>query len=225
MRLSDILPDDTQCALYGKVAEMFSSIIGYKKIFSADRSSNSIVQTRLRTSLTPENTVILPAQFIFILFTRWQNNYSSLSNWDSIVRFGKTTDQIGTTITGILDYAFQHNLTDVLIQYKSIYTWSQHVKGRYMFSTDYTLENERAYKEIEDWCGNDFQKKEILKKLDVHFDDGAEIKRRKQFKENTLSEWDGETFPSSFLAWVASFESIDGDNQKKLLFNLTNKFI
>lgn len=224
MRLSDILPDDTQCALYGKVAEMFSSIIGYKKIFSADRSSNSIVQTRLRTSLTPENTVILPAQFIFILFTRWQNNYSSLSNWDSIVRFGKTTDQIGTTITGILDYAFQHNLTDVLIQYKSIYTWSQHVKGRYMFSTDYTLENERAYKEIEDWCGNDFQKKEILKKLDVHFDDGAEIKRRKQFKENTLSEWDGETFPSSFLAWVASFESIDGDNQKKLLFNLTNKF-
>jgi hypothetical protein len=58
----------------------------------------------------------------------------------------------------------------------------------------------------------------------VHFDDGAEIKRRKQFKENTLSEWDGETFPSSFLAWVASFESIDGDNQKKLLFNLTNKF-
>lgn len=58
----------------------------------------------------------------------------------------------------------------------------------------------------------------------MHFDDGAEIKRRKQFKEDTLVEWDGESFPSSFLAWVASFESIDGDNQKKLLFNLTNKF-
>lgn len=224
MRLSDILPDDTQCALYGEVAEMFSSITGYKKIFSADRSSNSVVQTRLRALLTPENTIILPAQFIFILFTRWQNNYSSLSNWDSIIRFGKTADQIGTTTTGILDYAFQHNLTDVLVQYKSIYTWSQYVKGRYMFSTDYTLENERAYKDIEKWCGDNLQKKEILKKLDVHFDDGAEIKRRKQFKENTLSEWDGETFPSSFLAWVASFESIDGDNQKKLLFNLTNKF-
>lgn len=224
MKLSDILPDDTQCALYGKVAEMFSTIIGYKKIFSADRSDNYNVQNRLRTLLTPENTIILPAQFIFILFTRWQNNYSSLSNWDSIVRFGKTTAQIGTTIAAILDYALQHNLTDVLVQYKSIYTWSQHVKGRYMFSTDYTLENERIYKEIEDWCGDDFQKKEIIKKLDVHFDDGAEIKRRKQFKENTLSEWDGETFPSSFLAWVASFESIAGDNQKKLLFNLTNKF-
>ena len=224
MKLSDILPDDTQCALYGKVAEMFSPIIGYKKIFSADRSNNSNVQTRLRALLLPENTIILPAQFIFILFTRWQNNYSSLSNWDSIVRFGKTTAQIGTTIATILDYALQHNLTDVLVQYKSIYTWSQHVKGRYIFSTDYTLENERVYKEIEDWCGDDFQKKEILKKLDVHFDDGAEIRRRKQFKENTLSEWDGESFPSSFLAWVASFESIDGDNQKKLLFNLTNKF-
>ncbi|MBQ3787294.1 MAG: hypothetical protein II849_00635 [Bacteroidales bacterium] len=224
MKLSDILPDDTQCALYGKVAEFFSSIIGYKKIFSADRSSNSIVQARLRALLTPENTIVLPAQFIFILFTRWQNNYPSLSNWDRIVRFGNTTAQIGTTLAGILDYAFQHNLTDVLVQYKSIYTWSQHGKGRYMFSTEYTLENERAYKEIEEWCGDNFQKKEILKKLDVHFDDGAEIKRRKQFKENTFSEWDGETFPSSFLAWVASFESIDGDNQKKLLFNLTNKF-
>ena len=224
MRLSDILPDDTQCALYGKVAKVFSSIKDYEKIFSADRSSSGIVQSKLRELLSPEDTIVLPAQFIFILFTRWQNNSSSLSGWDSIVRFGKTTAQIGTTLAGILDYAFQNDLTDVLVQYKSISIWSQHVKGRYMFSTEYTLENERAYKEIEEWCGVDSRKKEMLKKLDVRFGDGAEIKRRKQFKENNLLEWDGDTFPTSFLAWVASFESIEGDNQKKLLFNLTNKF-
>lgn len=224
MRLSDILPDDTQCALYGKVAEMFSSIIGYKKIFSADSRNNYNVQTRLRSVLSPEDAIILPAQYIFILFTRWQANYSSLSNWDSIIRFGKDDSQTGKTIANIIAYAHDRNLSDVLVQYKSLYIWSQHIRGKYLFSTDYTLPRERVYKEIEDWCGQDFQKKELLKKLDLHFDDGAEIKRRKQFKEDTLVEWDGESFPSSFLAWVASFESIDGDNQKKLLFNLTNKF-
>ena len=224
MKLSDILPDDTQCALYGKVAEMFSSIIGYKKIFSADSSNNNNVQTRLRALLSSDGTIILPAQYIFILFTRWQANYSNLSNWNSIIRFGTDEAQIGKTFANILAYAHDHNLADVLIQYKSLSTWSQYVKGKYLFSLEYTLESERVYKDIEDWCGQDYQKKELLKKLDLHFEDGAEIKRRKQFKEDTLAEWDGETFPSSFLAWVASFPSINGENQKKLLFNLTNKF-
>ena len=224
MKLSDIIPNDTQCALYGKVAEMFSSINGYTKIFSANSSDNYNVQSRLRALLSPEDAIILPAQYIFILLTRWQANYSSLSNWDGIIRFGKDESQTGKTIANILAYAYDCNLTDVLVQYKSFYIWSQHVRGKYLFSAEYTLARERAYKEIEDWCGIDSQKKELLKKLDMHFEDGTEIKKRKQFKEDTLVDWDGEAFPSSFLAWVASFPSINGENQKKLLFNLTNKF-
>lgn len=224
MRLSDILPDDAQCALYGKVSELFSSIIGYKNIFSADSSNTNIVQTKLRELLLPENKIILPAQFIFILFTRWQCNFQNLSNWSNIIRLGKTTSQIGATIVGILDYALRNDLTDVLIQYKSNPILSTHLKGRCMFSADYTLENERAYKEIEDWCGDDCQKKEILMMLDVRFDDGGKIQRRKKFKENVLSEWDGKVFPSSFLAWVASFPSINGENQRKILLDITEKF-
>lgn len=224
MKLSDILPEDTQCALYGKVAEMFSSIVGYKKIFSANRSDNSNVQARLRVLLSPENTIILPAQYLFILLTRWQYNYSGLSNWDSIIRYGKNELQIGESIANIIAYAYDYNLFDVLVQYKSLYIWSQHVKGKFLFSYDYTLAKERAYKEIEDWCGQDLQKKELLKKLDLLFDDCAEIKRRKQFKEDTLEEWDGAHFPSSFLAWAASFQSINGEKQKKLLYHITQKF-
>ena len=225
MKLSDILPDDTQCALYGKVVGMFSSITGYEIIFSADQSNNSNVQSRLKALLSHESAIILPAQYVFILLTQWQSCYTSLSGWDNFIRFGKTDIQIKTTIVGILDYAFENGFEDVLIKYKSFYMWSQHLKGRYMFSCDYTKENERAYKEIEDWCGLDYNKKELLKKLDVRFNDGVEINRRMRFKEDLLNEWDGgDSFPASFIAWVASFQSIEGENQKKLLYNLTNKF-
>jgi len=224
MKLSDILPDDTQCSLYGNVAEKFSSIIGYKNIFSADRSNNHNVQTRLRTLLSPEDTIIQPAQYIFILFTRWQIKHTGISDWSKIIRFGNSKDQERMTITNILDYAFRYKLIDVLIQYKSLSIWSQHLKGRFLFSSDYTIESERAYKEIETWCGLDYQKKEMLKKLDMHFEDCVEIKRRKLFKENALLEWEGDVFPSKFLSWVSTFPTIDGDNQKQLLLNLTIKF-
>lgn len=224
MKLSDILPLDTQCVLYGKVAEMFSSINNYKTIFSADRSNYQVVLTRLKELLSSDETIIHPAQYIFILFTRWQSNYSSLSNLDSIIRFGTDETQLGKTIANIIAYAYDNNLSDVLVQYKSLYIWNQHIKGKYLFSAEYTLANERADKNIENWCGQDILKKEFLKKIDLHFDEGAEIKRRKKFVENALTEWDGDKFPISFITWVASLPSIDGDNQKKLLYHITQKF-
>ena len=226
MKLSDILPDDTQCALYGRVADMFSSIANYRAIFSADSSDVSNVIHRLTDKLSPDNVIITPAQYIFILFTRWQSNYSSLSYWvnNNYISFGQTQSQIGRTIAQIMDYAFQHNLADVLVQYKLEWIWRQHVRGKYLFSSDYTIENERAYNEIEVWCGQDPQKKELLKKLDMLFEDSAEIKRRKRFKENSFEVWDGESFPSQFLAWVSSLAPIEGKNQKKLLLSICEKF-
>lgn len=224
MKLSDILPHDTQCALYGKIAEIFSSINNYKTIFSADSSNYHVVVNKLKELLSSDETIILPAQYIFILFARWQSNYSSLSHWESVIRFGNDKTQLGKTIVNIIAYAYDNNLFDVLVQYKSLYIWSQHIKGKYLFSAEYTLASERVYKDIEDWCGQDVQKKELLIKLDLHFDDSAEIKRRKKFAENALTEWDGDKFPNSFITWIASLPSIDGDNQKKLLYSISNKF-
>lgn len=224
MKLSDILPHDTQCALYGKIAEIFSSINNYKTIFSADSSNYQVVVNKLKELLSSDETIILPAQYIFILFARWQSNYSSLSHWESVIRFGNDKTQLGKTIANIIAYAYDNNLFDVLVQYKSLYIWRQHIKGKYLFSAEYTLASERAYKDIEDWCGQDVQKKELLIKLDLHFDDSAEIKRRKKFAENALTEWDGDKFPNSFITWIASLPSIDGDNQKKLLYSISNKF-
>lgn len=226
MKLSDILPDDTQCALYGRVADMFSAIYNYRVIFSADSSDVSNVISRLKDKLTPDNVIITPAQYIFILFTRWQSNYSSLSYWvnNNYISFGQSQSQIGKTIAQILDYAFQHNLADALVQYKLEWIWRQHVSGKYLFSSDYTIENERAYNEIEVWCAQDTQKKELLKKLDMHFEDSAEIKRRKKFKENSFEVWDGESFPNQFLAWVSSLAPIEGKIQMKLLLSICEKF-
>lgn len=223
MKLSDILPDDTQCALYGKVADMFSSIEGYKKVFSADSSNNQVVQNRLRQVLEAGNTIITPAQYVFILFTRWQSQYSTLSFWSNLIRFGQP-HQVGSTIVKILEYSFENDYFDVLIQYKTLYNWNQYFRGKYLFSAEYTLEQERGLEEIANWCGQDVQKRELLKKFDMHFDDGVEIKRRKQFKENTLETWDGETLSRSFLDWVASLKPIEGSNQKKLLMLLAEKF-
>ncbi len=223
MKLSDILPEDTQCALYGRVADMFSSIEGYRKVFSADSSNNQVVQNRLQQLLRPENTIVTPAQYIFILFTRWQSQFTSLSTWFNLIRFGQI-NQIGNTIVGILDYAFVNDFFEVLIQYKTLSNWSRFFKGKYLFSTEYTLEQERGFKEIEEWCGQDAQKRNLLKKLDVRFDDSQEIKRRKLFMDNKLEAMDLDTFPSAFLSWVASLTSIDGDVQKQLLLSLVDRY-
>ncbi len=222
MKLSDILPEDMQCALYGKVAEMFSTIPDYKKIFSADDSNTGSIEVRLREVLP--NQVITPAQYLFILHLNWQKRNSSISFWSDLIKFGDTPEQIETTMTQILDYAFENKLTEAMIHYKSIYIWSINVKGRYLFSNDYTLEDERAYKKIEQWCGSDEQKREFLKKLDFKFDDCEEITRRKKFKEDTLEEWEGKVFPRRFLDWVETWSPIEGSNQKKVLFSLTEKF-
>lgn len=222
MKLSDILPEDTQCALYGKVAEMFSSIPGYEKIFSADDSNTGSIEVRLRAELP--NQVITPAQYLFILHLNWQRGNGTISFWSDLIKFGETPEQIETTMTQILDYAFENKLTEAMIHYKSIYIWSINVKGRYLFSNDYTQEDERAYKKIEEWCGSDEQKREFLKKLDFKFDDCEEITRRKKFKKDSLEEWEGKVFPRRFLDWVETWSPIEGSNQKKVLFSLTDKF-
>lgn len=228
IKLSDVLPEDTQCALYGKVADMFSSITNYRTIFSADSSNTSSVEKALREKLSPDNVIISPAQYLFILLTRWQSKYTSLSYWvnNNYICFGQTQSQIGTTIAQIIKYAFEHDLTEALIQYKLEWIWRQHVRGKFLFSSEYTLESERGFKEIEDWCCDDDKRRDFLKKLDLNFDDCAEIKRRKKFKENVLEEWDSElkSLPSTFLNWVSSLKPINGDKQKELIHSLYDRF-
>jgi len=226
MKLSEILPGDTQIATYGKVVDNFSSITNYRKIFSANSDENSAVQTRLKKLLDPQNTLITPAQFIFILFTRWQSNYSSFGYWQSVIRLAPNNVALGEAIANILCYAYDNNLTDVLIENQFVYKsmWNYTVAKRYLFSKDYTIASERGLEEIERWCQDDTEKRLFLKKLDAYFDDHAEIKRRKQFKANNLAEWEGETFPHPFLKWVSTLGSIDGDKQQQLLVSLTSKF-
>lgn len=224
IKLSDVLPEDTQCALYGKVASKFSLINGYDKIFSADSSNQGNVTRQLQSILEKEGTVVAPAQYLYILLTRYQYQYSSLSGWDKIIRFNKENESPAKTIVGILDYAYNNELTEVLIEYKTIWLWRQHTQHKYLLSKDYTLEEERAYSEIEDWCSvsESESKKAFLKQLDMHFNDSAEIKRRIAFRNNTMSEWDVElnSTPTSFLTWVNSIRPVTGENQKKLLLSL-----
>ena len=217
IKLSDVLPDDTLCAIYGKMSAKFSSIPNYTKIFSADSSNIGNVSQRLRKVLQPEGVLITPAQYAYILLTGAMNNYSSLSTWQSCVRIENASQ-----VSGIISYCYQNGLMPILNSYKTIYPFSTYVSGKYLFSKDYTLETERADKSIEDWCGQDEDKKNALKALGMHFEDSAEIRKRKAFLSNTMSTWDTEltSTPTSFLNWVNSIKPVSGDNQKKLLLSL-----
>lgn len=217
IKLSDVLPDDTQCAIYGKMSAKFSSIANYTKIFSADSSNIGNVSQRLQEALKPEGVLITPAQYAYILLTRAMYNYSSLSTWQSYVRIENASQ-----VSGIISYCYQNGLMPILNSFKTIFPFSSYVRGKYLFSTDYTLETERADKSIEDWCGQDEDKKKALIALDMHFDDSAEIKRRKTFLNDTMSTWDTEltSTPTAFLNWVNSIKPVSGENQKKLLLSL-----
>ena len=217
IKLSDVLPDDTQCAIYGMIVSKFSLISNYKSIFSADSSNIGNVSQRLRAKLTPDGVLITPAQYAFILLTKAIYNFSSLSNWQSCIRLVNYNQ-----ITGIIGYCYENGLMPILTAYKTASPFSSYVRGKYLFSKDYTVETERADKTIEDWCGADLEKKKALLSLDMHFDDGAEIKRRKAFANNVMPVWDTEltSTPSSFLAWLNSIKPFNGENQKKLLLSL-----
>lgn len=217
IKLSDVLPNDTQCAIYGKMSAKFSSIANYTKIFSADSSNIGNVSQRLIEALKPEGVLITPAQYAFILLIRAMSNYSSLGTWQSCIRIENASQ-----VAGIISYCYQNGLMPILNSFKTIFPFSSYIRGKYLFSKDYTLETERADKSIEDWCGQDAEKKKALIALDMHFDDSAEIKRRKAFVNNTMSTWDTQltSTPTIFLNWVNSIRPVTGDNQKKLLLSL-----
>lgn len=217
IKLSDVLPDDTQCAIYGKMSAKFSSISNYTNIFSADSSNIGNVSQRLQEALTPDYVLISPAQYAYVLLTRAINNYASLGYWQKYVRIENDAQ-----VAGIISYCYENGLMPILKSYKRIYQFELHVRGKYLFSKDYTLETERADKSIEDWCGQDVEKKKALIDLDMHFNDSAEIKRRKAFHNDTMSSWDVEltSTPTSFLSWVNSIKPISGENQKTLLLSL-----
>ncbi len=217
IKLSDVLPDDTQCAIYGKMSAKFASITNYTKIFSADSSNIGNVSQRLQEALKPEGKLISPAQYAYILLTRALYNSPSLSTWQTYVRIENTTQ-----ILNIISYCYDNGLMPILSSYKTIAPFSAYVRGKYLFSKEYTLETERADKSIEDWCGQDAEKKKALIALDMHFDDSAEIKRRKAFFNDTMSAWDTEltSTPTVFLNWVNSIKPVFGNNQKKLLLSL-----
>ena len=217
IKLSDVLPNDTQCAIYGKMSAKFSSISNYTKIFSADSSNIGNVSQRLQELLKPDGVLISPAQYAYILLTRAMYNYSSLGTWQSCVRIENASQ-----VSGIISYCYQNGLMPILSSFKSIYPFSNFVRGKYLFSKEYTLETERADKSIEEWCGQDAEKKKALIALDMHFEDSAEIKRRKAFLSNTMYTWDTEltSTPTTFLNWVNSIKPVSGDNQQKLLLTL-----
>ncbi len=221
IKLSEILPDDTQCAVYGKIVEKFSAIQNVTVIFSADSGNISNVSKRLHELLTPDGVVFTPAQFVCILLTRAIGNYTSLGWFESVVRV-KDFSQL----VGIISYCYDHDFMPLLILYKNLYLLKQNLAGKYLFSSDYTLENERADKAFEDWCGEDEDKCKVLKKLGAHFNDSQEIKNRMAFKNNTLTEWKGELkqFPFSFVRWVRSFAPVTQDNQVAILDMLSKKF-
>lgn len=223
IKLSDVLPDDTQCAIYGVMSAKFSSITNYTNIFSADSSNIGNVSQRLQETLKPEGVLITPAQYAYILLTRAMYNYSSLSTWQTYIRIVN-----GSQVSGIISYCYENGLMSILSSFKTIAPFSSFVRGKYLYSKDYTLESERVDKSIEDWCGQDAEKKKALTSLDVYFDDSAEIKRRKSFINDTMSSWDVEltSTPTSFLNWVNSIKPVSGDNQKKLLLSLCqNKYV
>lgn len=221
IKLSEILPDDTQCAVYGKIVEKFSAIQDVTAIFSADSSNISNVSKRLLELLTPDDVVFTPVQFVYILLTRAKGNYTSLGWFDSVVRV-KDVSQL----VRIISYCYDYDFMPLLISYKNLNFLKQNIAGKYLFSSDYTLENERADKAFEEWCGEDEDKRKVLKKLGAHFNDCQEIKNRMAFKNNTLTEWGGElkSFPNSFVHWVHSFAPVTQDNQVTILDMLSKKF-
>ena len=226
MTLSDILPDDTQCALYGSIAEKFSTINNYRIIFSANSSDNSVVQRKLSEKLSQSNVVITPAQYLFILLINYQKGNSSFSKWGNLIRFNNENESPGNVISGIISYSYENGLTEAMLEYKTLYLIRPHIQNKYLFSSEYTIDSERAYQEIEHWCGKDSLKKKFLIDLGMHFDDSAEITRRKKFKENMLETWDVESkiFPRSFILWVCTFSTINGSFQKKVIHSICDKF-
>lgn len=220
LKLSDILPDDTQCAIYGKIVSKFSLIANYTTIFSADRTNSGNVSSRLMDNLKQDGTVVSPAQYAYILLMRAQANYSSLGFWEKYIKLEKEQ------VVVIISYFYDKDLIPLLAQYKSCYPWRNFVEGKYLFSTDYTLEIERGDKAIEDWCGSDINKCNALKEIGFRFDDCAEIKRRISFKNNTMTEWGSElkSYPNSFVHWVYSIAPVLQDKQVAILDMLSQKF-
>ena len=220
LKLSDVLPDDTQCAIYGKIVSKFSSIANYTTIFSADRTNAGNVSSRLMDILKQDGTVVSPAQYAYILLMRAQADYSSLGFWEKYVRLEKEQ------VVEIISYFYDKDLIPLLAQYKSCYPWRNFVEGKYLFSTDYTLETERGDKAVEDWCGSDINKCNALKEIGFRFDDCAEIKRRISFKNNTMTEWGSELklYPNSFVHWVYSIAPVLQDKQVAILDMLSQKF-
>lgn len=220
LKLSDILPDDTQCAIYGKIVSKFSLIANYTTIFSVDRTNSGSVSSRLMDNLKQDGTVVSPAQYAYILLMRAQANYSSLGFWEKYIKLEKEQ------VVVIISYFYDKDLIPLLAQYKSCYPWRNFVEGKYLFSTDYTLEIERGDKAIEDWCGSDINKCNALKEIGFRFDDCAEIKRRISFKNNTMTEWGSElkSYPNSFVHWVYSIAPVLQDKQVAILDMLSQKF-
>lgn len=220
IKLSDVLPNDTQCAIYGKIALKFSSITGYETIFSADSSDKRNVTLRLQKILEPDGVLITPAQFAFKLLVSAEKGYFNTSGYSyDIVRLVNNSQ-----IAGIIDYCYENGLFSILAAFKNLKPWINFVKGKYLFSSEYTLEEERADTLIEEWCGQDEGKKKALIALGMHFDDSAEIKRRIAFKNDTLTEWNTELRPMPFFNWVCSLKPVTGDNQKKLLTSICGKY-
>ncbi len=217
IRLSDVLPNDTQCAIYGKIVAKFSSISNYTTIFSADSSNLGNVSQRLQELLTSENVLITPAQYFYILLDRGALGSSSLGYWDKMVRLTNINQ-----IVGILAYCYEHDFLPVLLAFNSFYKWNCFIREKYLFSDEWTLAEERADKAIETWCGNDENKKKMLKDLGMHFNDSYEIKRRIAFKNDSLDSWNTElkSAPLQFLNWVNSIKPISGSKQKQLLLSL-----
>ena len=117
------------------------------------------------------------------------------SNVENLIRFCNNNESPEHKVLEIITYAYDNGLGDVLAKYKNLQKWHSLMSGMYLFSDEYTMESERAYKSIESWCSDEYnsgvhdKRIAFLKNLDFLFNDSIDIKRRKAFKENLEDDW------------------------------------
>lgn len=222
LRLSEVLPNNQQGAIFSKVAEQFSKISGYKSIFSSEKTNYESIRQQLTTYLNDGDKSINPQQYAFCMLLSFRQNCNGfITSIRDSIRIKNDVE-----VLNIISYFFEQEWADLLKDNIENYCPNsviRNIVGKYLFSEDYTIEEERAPMSIETWCGSDENKKEFLKTVGLRFNDCEAIIRRKSFKENTLEGWGSElkTAPNAFLNWVKTFAPISGDKQIQILRNLS----
>lgn len=229
INLSDILPQDKESAIYGKIKEEFSSMSNCDVIFSADYCNIDNVAEQLKAQIRKQRD-LSPKQYAFIILYCAQNN-KSLEEWPLNKYYSCKN------ILSIIEYCYTKGMMPLMAKYDCYYTtkgimplkakydvYGKYTKNKFLFSDEYTLPDERGSKMVEQWCGNDEKKRAALRKLGTLFNDDEEIRIRKKFKANEPTSWTFSKDPRPFLEWAATISPIKGDYQLRLLNQMYNHY-